>query len=133
MQVHGRYSDGTNYGFMDKMGVWFENFALPVVVNECMMQSYNGTIRLFPNWPLEKDAEFSNLRAAGAFLVSAVLKEGKVTDIKVVSEVGGVLKMILPWQQGATVIGKNGMTKHPDSKVELKMGIGESLTFKPVE
>ena len=54
MQVHGRYGDQGDYGFMDKMGVWFENFALPVVINECLMQSYNGTIRLFPNWPSKK-------------------------------------------------------------------------------
>ncbi len=74
MQVHGRYNDMTNYGYMDNMGIWFENFALPVVINECMMQSYNGTIRLFPNWPMDKDAEFQDLRAAGAFLVSASLK-----------------------------------------------------------
>jgi alpha-L-fucosidase 2 len=52
IQVHGRYNDRTNYGFMDKMGIWFENFALPAVINECLMQSYNGTIRLFPNWPV---------------------------------------------------------------------------------
>ena len=75
MQVHGRYDDSGNYGFMDKMGIWFENFALPVVINECLMQSYDGTIRLFPNWPPEKDAEFHNLRAAGAFLVSATLEK----------------------------------------------------------
>src|SRR5450759_2929583 len=62
MQVHGRYNDLMNYGFMDKMGIWFENFALPVVVNECMMQSYDGTIRFFPNWPMDKDAEFHHLR-----------------------------------------------------------------------
>ena len=78
MQVHGRYNDLFPYGYMDGMGVWFENFALPAVVNECMMQSYTGTINLFPNWPMDKDAEFRNLRAAGAFLVSASLKSGKV-------------------------------------------------------
>ena len=92
MQVHGRYDDQGDYGFMDKMGVWFENFALPVVINECLMQSYDGTIRLFPNWPLDKDAEFHNLRAAGAFLVSATLKNGKVTGIEIISEAGGQVK-----------------------------------------
>src|ERR1019366_8880429 len=37
MQVHGRYGDMTDYGYMDKLGIWFENFALPAVVNECIM------------------------------------------------------------------------------------------------
>jgi hypothetical protein len=131
MQVHGRYSDTTPYGFMDKMGVWFENFGLPVVVNECLMQSYNGTIRLFPNWPLEKDAEFHNLRAVGAFLVSARLKNGKVEEIQVTSEVGGVLKMILPWQNGGIVSSSSGVKKSlASSIIELQTVKGETLIFK---
>lgn len=82
---------------MDKMGIWFENFALPVVVNECLMQSYDGTIRLFPNWPMDKDAEFFNLRAAGAFLVSSELKNGKVTKVEITSDNGGIIKMVNPF------------------------------------
>lgn len=131
MQVHGRYSDTTPYGFMDKMGVWFENFGLPVVVNECLMQSYNGTIRLFPNWPLEKDAEFHNLRAVGAFLVTATLKNGKVEVIKITSEVGGVLKMILPWQNGGTVSTSGGKKSLTSSVVEMQTIKGETLVFQP--
>ena len=131
MQVHGRYSDKTDYGFMDKMGVWFENFGLPVVVNECLMQSYNGTIRLFPNWSLEKDAEFQNLRAVGAFLVSAKLKKGKVEEIKITSEAGGVLKMILPWSTGSKLSSTSGSKKTISSKtVEIKTTKGEVLIFK---
>ncbi|HCU20595.1 MAG TPA: hypothetical protein DF818_15200 [Bacteroidales bacterium] len=91
IQVHGRYNDFSNYGFMDHMGVWFENFALPVVINECLMQSYSGEIRLFPNWPPEKDAEFHNLRAAGAFLVSARLRNGKIENVRIISEAGNKL------------------------------------------
>ncbi len=131
MQVHGRYNDTTPYGYMDKMGIWFENFALPVVVNECMMQSYNGTIRLFPNWPLEKDAEFHNLRAVGAFLVNATLKNGKVEEIQINSEVGGMLKMILPWQNGGTVSSTSGGKKSLSiSMVEMQTVKGETLIFK---
>jgi len=131
MQVHGRYSDTTPYGFMDKMGVWFENFGLPVVVNECLMQSYNGTIRLFPNWPLEKDAEFHNLRAVGAFLVTATLKNSKVEEIKITSEVGGVLKMILPWQNGGTVTTSGYNKSITSSVVEMQTVKGETLVFQP--
>ncbi len=131
MQVHGRYSDTTPYGYMDKMGVWFENFALPVVVNECMMQSYDGTIRLFPNWPLEKDAEFYNLRAAGAFLVNATLKNGKVNEIKVTSEVGGELKMILPWAKGGTVSTQKGRNVLLTPNIEMQTVKGEVLFFQP--
>ena len=131
MQVHGRYSDTKPYGYMDKMGVWFENFALPVVVNECLMQSYNGTIRLFPNWPLEKDAEFHCLRAVGAFLVSATLKTGKVEEIQVTSEVGGVLRIILPWQSGHAVSSVDGNKSLSSPIVEMQTIKGETIVFKP--
>jgi len=131
MQVHGRYNDATNYGYMDKMGIWFENFALPVVVNECLMQSYDGTIRLFPNWPMDKDAEFQNLRAVGAFLVSASLKNGKVIEIKVISEVGGKLKMILPWAKGSVVSISGGKKIVSSPSVEMFTVKGETIVFRP--
>lgn len=131
MQVHGRYNDGTDYGYMDKKGIWFENFALPVVVNECLMQSYDGTIRLFPNWPMNKNAEFQDLRAVGAFLVSASLKNGKVNDLKITSEVGGVLKMILPWTKGGAVSTSGGKKSFSSSIVEMQTVKGETVVFKP--
>ena len=130
MQVNGRYNDATVYGYMDKMGIWFENFALPVVVNECLMQSYDGTIRLFANWPVNKDAEFQNLRAVGAFLVSASLKNGVVNEIKVTSEVGGVLKMILPWTKGGTANSSSGIKVFLNTTVEIATTRGETIIFR---
>jgi alpha-L-fucosidase 2 len=63
LQSGGRYSDTIAFDFMGAMGIWFENFALPAVINECLMQSYNGILRFFPNWSTEKYTEFSTLRA----------------------------------------------------------------------
>ena len=103
LQVHGRYDDATPYDFMARMGIWFENFGLPAVVNECLMQSWDGTIRLFPNWPKDKDVRFQDLRAVGAFLVSADQAGGRVGEIRIVSEAGGKLNLLLPWGSGATV------------------------------
>ncbi|HEX7410907.1 MAG TPA: glycoside hydrolase N-terminal domain-containing protein [Bacteroidales bacterium] len=131
MQVHGRYNDLMNYGFMDKMGIWFENFALPVVVNECLMQSYDSTIRLFPNWPMDKDAEFFNLRAAGAFLVSASLKDGKVNEIEITSEAGGILQLILPWSKGGTIKSNSGVQTLKSGTLKIATIKGEIILLKP--
>jgi alpha-L-fucosidase 2 len=133
MQVHGRYGDTTPYGFMDKMGIWFENFSLPVVVNECLMQSYDGTIRLFPNWPSGKDAEFHNLRAAGAFLVSAVLKNGKVDLIDITCEAGGMLNIILPWENGGRALTLAGSKRFNTKNVEMETSQGEKITLHPLK
>jgi hypothetical protein len=131
IQVHGRYDDQGDYGFMDKMGVWFENFALPVVINECLMQSYDRTIRLFPDWPLDKDAEFHNLRAAGAFLVSATLEDGKVTGIEIISEAGARLKMFLPWKNGGTIMRQQGKSAINADYFETDTKNGEKIYLKP--
>ena len=131
MQVHGRYNDMTNYYYMDRLGIWFENFALPVVVNECLMQSYDGTIRFFPNWPMDKDAEFHDLRAVGAFLVSASLKNSKVNKIEIISEAGGLLKIILPWAKGGTLQNNKGIQSITSKNVEIKTEKGETILIKP--
>lgn len=97
LQVHGRYRDDLPFDFMADMGIWFENFALPAVINECLMQSYTGEIRLFPNWPLDCAAEFEQLRAVGAHLVSAGCRDGVVTHVHITSEHGGQVKVWSPW------------------------------------
>ncbi len=128
-QVHGRYRDLTNYGFMDPMGIWFENFALPAVINECLMQSYNGTIRLFPNWPENKDAEFHDLRAAGAFLVSASLKDKNVDSVKIFSEAGMPLKIMVPWEGTTIVERSSGTVEFNRPQIELDTQKGETISF----
>jgi hypothetical protein len=96
-QSGGRYSDAGNFAFMAPMGIWFENFALPAVIDECLLQSYTGALRLFPNWPKDRDATFHTLRAAGAFLVSAELRAGTVAWVEIQSETGGELTLLNPW------------------------------------
>ena len=44
----GRYSDTTPFDFMRNMGIWFENFALPVVINECLLQSVRRRVTPLP-------------------------------------------------------------------------------------
>lgn len=131
MQVHGRYDDMTPYDFMGRMGIWFENFGLPAVINECLMQGYDGTIRLFPNWPPDKDAGFQNLRAAGAFLVSATMLGGKVQRIRIESEVGGLLKVILPWGTGATVESNKGLERMETGSISIQTTKGEVIIIRP--
>ncbi len=58
---------------------------IPATINEMLMQSHEGIIRLFPCWNKKSDASFENLRADGAFLVSAELKDEKVTTLSLKS------------------------------------------------
>jgi len=97
LEALGRYPDSTDFDFMSRMGIWYENFALPAVINECLMQSVGGVIRLFPNWPAGKSARFHRLRAVGAFLVSAATGPDGVEWVEIQSEAGQQLRMIDPW------------------------------------
>ena len=96
-RIGGRYRDTTNFDFMMRMGVWIENLSLPAVINECLLQSYTGVIRLFPNRNGLGRARFESLRAVGAFLVSASCDGSTVGPVKLLSEKGAEAKIANPW------------------------------------
>lgn len=82
--------------------------AVPLTINEMLLQSYEGRVRVFPNWNHQRNAAFTNLRAYGAFLVSSRLSGGRVQYVTVRSEKGRVLEIENPWNQGTVVIERNG-------------------------
>jgi alpha-L-fucosidase 2 len=114
-QTGGRYDDATNFDFMMRMGVWTENLSLPGVLNECLLQSYSGTLRLFPNTHNLGAARFQNLRAAGAFLVSAAFDGREITEVALLSEKGKTARLVKPWKGALKVTQGRGA-----SSVEFK-------------
>ena len=55
-------------------------------IHEMLLQSHGGTIRVFPALPgAWRNVAFAGLRAEGAFLVSAVRRDGRVTTVRVES------------------------------------------------
>ena len=131
-QVHGRYDDTTDFHFMGGMGIWMENFAAPAVIDECLMQSWNGEIRLFPNWPGDWDATFTTLRAKGAFLVSADRRGGSVQWVEVLSEKGAPLRIRNPWPNGARVTSGNATHVVEDDRIELETQPNQTIRLTPV-
>lgn len=74
------------------------NFAFAAGVQEMLLQSHNGVLRIFPAIPAAwKNLRFENLRAEGAFLVSAVMKNGRIEQIKIFAERGGPLRLLNPF------------------------------------
>jgi alpha-L-fucosidase 2 len=96
-QIGGRYRDSTSFDFLMRMGVWVENMALPAVLNECLLQSYTGVLRLFPNAQGLGPARFHTLRAVGAFLVSAAWDGRHVVEVAIQSEKGTPVRLVNPW------------------------------------
>jgi len=62
------------------------------------MQSQNHLIRIFPSIPNEwQNVTFTDLRAEGAFLISAEIKYGQMRNIQIKAEKGGELKLLDPF------------------------------------
>jgi len=79
-----------------------------LAINEMLLQSHEGVIRVFPCWPVDQDARFGSLRAVGAFLVTSELKNGKVSGVRIVSEKGRDCKVLNPWPGKAVRVTRNG-------------------------
>ena len=74
------------------------NFAFASAIQEMLIQSHTGVVRVFPAIPAAwKDVSFSNLRTYGAFLVSAEMKNGKVDKVEIHAEKGGKLVLENPF------------------------------------
>jgi hypothetical protein len=82
--------------------------AVPLTINEMLLQSYEGVVRIFPNWNHTKDASFDQLRAYGAFVVSSNLKNGKVEFVKLLSEKGRSCILENPWPGKSIQLIRNG-------------------------
>ena len=82
--------------------------AVPLTINEMLLQSYEGILRIFPNWIQNKNASFHNLRAYGAFLVSSSLKNGRVEVVELTSEKGKTCTMENPWPTEDVTLWRNG-------------------------
>ena len=81
---------------------------IPAAVDEMLLQSFTGVLRLFPTWPREHDASFTNLRAYGAFLVSSSMKGGEIDDITIHSEQGRRCTLKNPWSGKTVVVIRDG-------------------------
>mgnify|MGYP000946152141 FL=1 len=73
------------------------NFAFASGIQEMLLQSHTGIVRVFPAIPAGwSDVSFDNLRAMGAFVISAEKKAGKIVKLRVYPEQGGTLRIAFP-------------------------------------
>lgn len=106
------------------------NFAFAQGIHEMLIQSSNGYIEVFPAVPASwKNLSFKTLRAEGAFLVSASMKNGRIEELEITSKAGGLLKLKLPFKTFSFL----GVQKNYDllnAILKIKMGKGETIRLK---
>lgn len=87
--MKGRFSIKPNTMYLEAGPVIETPLSAVTTMNEMLLQSWNGVIRVFPavpdNW---KDATFNDLSAKGAFLVSGSRKNGATQFVKIKSLAG---------------------------------------------
>lgn len=118
------YAQSNRNGWITAAGGGTETLsAVPLTINEMLLQSYEGRVRIFPNWNHKRDAKFSHLRAYGAFVISSSLKDGRVEYVKLQSEKGRDCEMENPWPGKAVKFTRN-------NKPASSTLTGRTFTFK---
>ncbi len=107
-------------------GGGIENCAGFNAINEMLLQSHEGVLRFFPCWPRDQDARFGTLRAVGAFLVSAEMKNGVVSGVRIVSEKGRDCTVVNPWPGKQVRIVRTGAKPGPAAETKQ----GERFSFR---
>lgn len=82
---------------------------------------------------MSQDARFGTLRAVGAFLVSAELKGGIISGVKISSERGGECTIRNPWRNKTVRVIRNGKPaeKVSGDSFKIKMNFSETIGIAP--
>jgi hypothetical protein len=97
-------------GMHHYIGYYNEAMGVTAPLQELMLQSWDGAIRVFSCWPDDLPASFTTLRAEGAFLVSAAWRDGQVQSLAIESERGKRCRIVNPWDDQVTVTITDGKT-----------------------
>lgn len=104
--------------------------AVPSTINEMMMQSYEGIIRIFPNWDLSRNGSFFNLRAYGAFLVSSSIRDGEIRTVSLLSEKGRKCVVENPWPGKSVQIVVDGKVRKRQKGRTISFMTREGRTYE---
>ena len=111
------------------------NFAFAAALQEMLIQSHGGLIRVFPAIPAAwKECSFTRLRTDGAFLVTAERTGGVVRRVAIFSEKGSQCRMENPWPGARlTLTGlKIENLKSTGAVLEFDTVVGQEVVMEPV-
>lgn len=106
------------------------NFAFASGIQDMLLQSHTGTIRVFPAIPASwTDVSFENLRAYGGFVVSAEREEGRLAKVTVTSEKGGILRLANSFKGYVNTEGTDAEPFITSTLIELETEPGQTIVF----
>ncbi len=105
------------------------NFAFASAIQEMLIQSHTGVVKLFPAIPDDwQEVSFNTLRTYGAFLVSASMENGEVQKVEIVSEKGGEIILENPF--GDAEFSCNKEFEKDGQFIKLNLAEGEKVVFE---
>ncbi|MFV0553152.1 MAG: glycosyl hydrolase family 95 catalytic domain-containing protein [Mangrovibacterium sp.] len=101
------------------------NFAFASGVQEMLIQSHTGIVKIFPAIPKDwKDVSFHQLRTDGAFLVSAERKDGELSTVEITADADGTIQMENAFAEGKYTL--NGEA-HSEKLITITLKKGEKV------
>ncbi len=98
--------------FLESAGIY------ATTIEEMLLQSYSGRIRVFPAVPRNWTASFT-LLAVGGFVVTAECASGDVLYVLIESRNGGRCTVVSPWSAPWRIQSASGTTLHTGAGPEL--------------
>ena len=95
-------------------------------LQEMLLQSYNGSIRLFPAIPKawrNSGLGFRHLRADGGVLVSAAIENGSLAYVELESQYGGQVTVMNDFSTSELVV------ETEESRVTITCDVGKVFSF----
>lgn len=104
---------------------------LATAMNESLLQSYDGVLRVFPAFPANKPGRFT-LHAQGGFIVSSEIKSDEVQWICIKSLNGNPCKLQLPWEKATVQSNQKKKFQPVSGKItEINTKAGEVVIILP--
>jgi hypothetical protein len=126
----GRFAIKPNTMYLEAGPVIETPLSAITTINEMLLQSWGGIIRVFPAIPtVWKEASFDKLLAKGAFEVSAVRKNGRTQFIRIKSLAGQPCIVKTDWSNTIKATGKRSfkVTPQGNGKVTIDVRKGEEV------
>ena len=128
--MKGRFSIKPNTMYTEAGPVIETPLSAVTTMNEMLLQSWNGIVRVFPAVPdAWKAVSFDKLLAKGAFEVSAVRANGKTQFVKIKSLAGDQLLVKTDWNTTIKTTGNRifKITKMDNNTVKIDLKKGEEV------
>ena len=111
-----------------------ENFnTVPSTICEMFVQSFQDTVRFFPDWPSATYGKFGDLLTYGNFLVSSDIETNGIQYVRIISNKGRGFSFVNPWPGQTLQIYRNGVGAGTLSgdRITISTAVNEIIHLAP--